>query len=254
MQDVEQLDGLVRAADAVFLLTDSRESRWLPTLLAATHNKLLLNAALGFDSWVAMRHGVLAAPPVEAAASTSAAAAQPPRLGCYFCNDVVAPANSLAGRSMDEQCTVVRPGLARVAGATAVEMLAALVQHPAGAAAPAGGAAPAGAVLGAVPHMIRGTLMGFEQTHMTGSANPVCSACSDSVVDAYRQHGAAFVLDVLQVCPSSSISQPTLDQCGFKVDDSFLTFTRPDDARAGAGRPIGGGVACMCPCYQRTDA
>eukprot|EP00892_Ulva_mutabilis_P003533 jgi/Ulvmu1/1551/UM110_0014.1 len=205
IEDVTQLDELVREADAVFLLTDSRESRWLPSLLAATHDKLLLNAALGFDSWVAMRHGVRAARATDAAeadedtsnvASTSAAAScgkreaaeGAQRLGCYFCNDVVAPANSLAGRSMDEQCTVVRPGLARIAAATAVEMFAALTQHEDGAAAPAaeGGS---GGVLGGVPHMLRGTLMGFGQSHMTGQANPVCSACCDSVVAAYSQRG-----------------------------------------------------------------
>lgn len=213
-----RLDELVQGADAVFLLTDSRESRWLPSLLAATHDKLALNAALGFDSWVAMRHGVRSVPlhgagAAEAVANVASSSSAPPptavvaqalgaatgdaRLGCYFCNDVVAPANSLAGRSMDEQCTVVRPGLARIAAATAVEMLAALVQHPLGAAADAGAAAE-GAVLGGVPHMVRGTLMGFGQSHMTGRANPVCSACCDGVVDAYRQRGLAFVLDVLQ--------------------------------------------------------
>lgn len=78
---VDKLTTLVAEHDAVFLLLDTREARWLPTLLCAAQDKICLTAAVGFDTFVAMRHGVRSEP-------------QTPRnVGCYFCNDVVAPTN-----------------------------------------------------------------------------------------------------------------------------------------------------------------
>jgi ubiquitin-like modifier-activating enzyme ATG7 len=77
--DFETLQKLIDDHDAIFLLMDTRESRWLPTLMGKAAGKIVMNAALGFDTFVVMRHGV-------AAADGGAAV-----LGCYFCNDVVAP-------------------------------------------------------------------------------------------------------------------------------------------------------------------
>lgn len=73
------LQKLIEDHDAIFLLMDTRESRWLPTVMAKAAGKIVLNAALGFDTYVVMRHG---ATPSDGGAAT---------LGCYFCNDVVAP-------------------------------------------------------------------------------------------------------------------------------------------------------------------
>jgi ubiquitin-like modifier-activating enzyme ATG7 len=74
--DVTKLESLIKAHDAVFLLMDSRESRWLPTVIGASEGKMVINAALGFDSYLVMRHGPLGG-----------------KLGCYYCNDIVAPAD-----------------------------------------------------------------------------------------------------------------------------------------------------------------
>jgi ubiquitin-like modifier-activating enzyme ATG7 len=162
----------VRESDLVFLLTDTRESRWLPTLLCSAMRKVhvcmcvcacvcvcvcvclyvsslslthashavyisptllcpamrkpCVNVALGFDTFVIMRHGMSAADGAGGVARAggggcaqtaghvdggTAPNSGGPNLGCYFCNDVVAPMDSTRNRTLDQQCTATRPGL-----------------------------------------------------------------------------------------------------------------------------------------------
>ena len=126
-EQIIQLEQLISSHDAVFLLTDSRESRWLPTILGAHLQKIVFNAALGFDTFVVMRHGMRNRSNEEMVTPPESPNAQ---LGCYFCNDVVAPKDSLSARTLDQQCTVTRPGLSGIASAVAVELLASIVNHP----------------------------------------------------------------------------------------------------------------------------
>ena len=50
---------------------------------------MILNSALGFDTYLVMRHGIRPEEP-ETAEKTPLNKI-PQRLGCYYCNDVVAP-------------------------------------------------------------------------------------------------------------------------------------------------------------------
>ena len=198
--EFEALKELVEAHDALFLLLDTRESRWLPTVMGKAAGKIVLNAALGFDSFVVMRHGLK---PHEESKRGAV------ELGCYFCNDVVAPADSLKDATLDQQCTVTRPGVAPLASAMLTELFVSILQHPLRANAPATtdessplAWTPAGEEelrhpLGAVPHTIRGFLSNFSNMLITGKPYDCCSACSDKVIEKYKEEGWEFVKRVL---------------------------------------------------------
>jgi ubiquitin-like modifier-activating enzyme ATG7 len=181
---VNTLDAMVQECDVVFLLTDTRESRWLPTVMAAAHDKMLLNAALGLDSWLVMRHGG--------------------GLGCYFCNDVVAPENSTKNRTLDQQCTVTRPGLAPIASSMAVELFVALLHHPLGNKAEAPQVRKkeftldTGGALGVMPHQIRGSLVSYTIMTPTVPAFSYCTGCAPAVVDAYHANKVELVQNVCE--------------------------------------------------------
>ena len=85
----------------------------------SSSDQIIMNAALGFDSYLVMRHG-------------SKSDSETMNLGCYFCNDVVAPVDSLKDRTLDQQCTVTRPGLSLVASGLVAELFVSLVSHPEG--------------------------------------------------------------------------------------------------------------------------
>uniref|UniRef100_A0A8C1KVB0 Ubiquitin-like modifier-activating enzyme ATG7 n=1 Tax=Cyprinus carpio TaxID=7962 RepID=A0A8C1KVB0_CYPCA len=222
-QDVEQLEKLISEHDVVFLLMDTRESRWLPTVIAASQRKLIVNAALGFDTFVVMRHGLkkpkesqseesspMSASSSSSCSSTPAATITPGaslfsnipghRLGCYFCNDVVAPGDSTRDRTLDQQCTVSRPGLAMIAGALAVELMISVLQHPEEGYAVASSSddrmnePPTS--LGLVPHQIRGFLSRFDNVLPASLAFDKCTACSPIVLDNYEREGFQFLAKV----------------------------------------------------------
>ncbi|XP_015176882.1 PREDICTED: ubiquitin-like modifier-activating enzyme atg7 isoform X1 [Polistes dominula] len=207
---VEKLENAIAGNDVVFLLLDSREARWLPTLLCAVMKKITINAALGFDTYMVQRHGIrnLTDSPVSDITTLNPDGKD---LGCYFCNDVTQPGNSQTDRTLDLQCTVSRPGLSQIAAGLAVELMVAITQHPQGLEARAlvtenknnvnsnfNGNTLEG-LLGAIPHTIRGSIWSFESfltvTHRFSS----CAACSLPLMLEYKKRGFQFILDACNI-------------------------------------------------------
>lgn len=248
LNDFNLLDDIVQEHDVIFLLMDSRESRWLPTVMGAAYEKIVINAALGLDSFVVMRHGTRDSRSFQDANAKANAflgrkdVTYIPAhdLGCYFCTDIVAPGNSTADRTLDQQCTVTRPGVSYQAGALAVELLSSLLQHPMKAEAPAavhsksyqgGDSSENTGTLGVVPHTIRGSLQNFQQFTPTSMLFPKCSACSKKVIEAFRDQKFDFLkraaadkkyLEDL-VGLTEMLNMEGLDEDVFTLDDDILT-------------------------------
>jgi ubiquitin-like modifier-activating enzyme ATG7 len=217
-----KIDELVQSHDLVFVLTDSRESRWFPTLVSAARNKLCLNAALGFDTFIVIRHGAVSDDSDGVGDGTDSDGVDgtgvdpgPPHLGCYFCNDVVAPQNSIRDRTLDQQCTVTRPGLSMAASALAVEIAVSILHHPLRQCAPAtimpgdfserDGNTPdrSRTTLGTIPHSIRGFFSNFQQLSIPSAPFGCCPGCSPNVKRAYLEHSDSderFEKFVRRVC------------------------------------------------------
>jgi ubiquitin-like modifier-activating enzyme ATG7 len=108
---------------------------------------------------------------------------------------------SMKDQTLDQQCTVTRPGVAAIASALLVETLTSLLQHPLGKDAPApqptSGTVPErdppNHPLGLVPHQIRGYVSTFQNIVIRGQSYDSCSACSPKILNAYRDDGWDFV-------------------------------------------------------------
>ncbi|KAF5298118.1 hypothetical protein FQA39_LY02542 [Lamprigera yunnana] len=209
-ENVQKLKELISTHDVIFLLMDSRESRWLPTLLGTYYQKIVINAALGFDTYLVMRHGYHSSSDLDEELVTSTMEGckriDGTKLGCYFCNDVTAPGNSLSKRTLDQQCTVTRPGVSVIAAALAAELSISILQHHQGAKAPAfyrvnnrdfvNDWSAEECLLGMIPHSIRGFLSSYSNLLLTTEKYKQCIACSDVVLAEYQSNGFEFLLKV----------------------------------------------------------
>ncbi|CAD5226955.1 unnamed protein product [Bursaphelenchus xylophilus] len=189
---VSELCSLIREHDVVFLVMDSRESRWLPTLLCTHFGKLAVTVALGFDSFMVMRHGVRTAKHTKITEESEVPGSE---LGCYFCSDVTAPGNSMEDRTLDQNCTITRAGISGIASGMAVELVASLTQHDLGAGAPAlkMSVDHNSTVLGGTPHQIRGFMSTFHFMTPTVRRFDRCTACGDNIQNEFAANGFDFL-------------------------------------------------------------
>ncbi|XP_058177692.1 ubiquitin-like modifier-activating enzyme ATG7 [Anopheles ziemanni] len=240
---------LIQEHDVLYLLTDSRESRWLPSMLAAFYGKLVVNAALGFDSYLVMRHGYRDSTNLDDRVEKDAYEEHCPAgfkmikgfdLGCYFCNDIVAPGNSMKDRTLDQQCTVTRPAVSNMAAGLAVELMVSLIHHPKSAPAfyrmpkndTLGIAEEPEGILGTLPHSIRGNINTFQSMITATERYRHCVACSDPVLSRYSSEKDDFIIDVLNIAKHLE-ETVGLNQLMSSVDDDLelkMTIDFEDDS------------------------
>ena len=103
-QNLQKLENLVEEYDIVFNVLDSREARYFPTLFSGIYNKLCISVGLGYDNFVIVKHGYRNFKELLVA-NTPKDTCFEDDFGCFFCNDYLSPKNTMANRTLDQQCT-----------------------------------------------------------------------------------------------------------------------------------------------------
>jgi len=169
-KNLEILENQIKECDIMFLLTDSRESRWYPTVIAKAYNKLVITAAIGFDSYLVMRHGN-----------------NENKLGCYFCTDISTPGDTSGNRTLDQQCTISRPGVSMICSGLATELAMSCGNS----------ALNKSDKEEDIPHQLRGNLINYEMQHFNFKYNTNCVACSDNIIKSYKEDRMGFAIGVM---------------------------------------------------------
>lgn len=211
-QDLNKLEDLITSHDVIFNVFDSREARYFPTTIGALYNKNVISIGIGYESYIIVQHGcygVQETKNIHDLANTNLICEnketkeidqtddnseketekcnkhlidennQESDYGCFFCSDYITPVDSMSNRSMDQQCTVSRPGVSMQASAIAIEMYINNLHE---------------GKIGAQSNFIRGCsggpfeLMQFENRRFSG-----CIACSKKIVEKFASDRKQFL-------------------------------------------------------------
>ena len=214
--NIQILETLVNRHDVIFLCTDNKESRWLPTIIALSANKPLVNLAVGFDSWVVMRHPLASTSSLPKSSYHQEKDQLPiDQIGCYFCTSIEGVVNTVKDRQIDERCTVTRGGTSAVSSAYAVELAISLLTHPDGffASAEIDNQSRSSLTVKYPPQQIRGTISCFNIKQCLARRNPQCCACSGDIMNCYNNRLTRLKF-LETVCQNSQILKKitSLDQ------------------------------------------
>lgn len=159
-EDFKMLESLIANNDIIFTLTDDRESRWLPVVITNNYpNKLLINVALGFETYLVSK--------IDTNNKEN---------GCYFCSDIISVYNSQINKTADQRCTITRPGVSAIASGLAVEMLINCIHN-----------------INLDVEQIRGNVLDYEINCMKTYKSKYCVACSDKIKQEYSKNEYNFV-------------------------------------------------------------
>lgn len=174
LDNIENIEKLIIEHDSIFLLTDSRESRWLPTVICKRYNKTCITAAIGYDSFVIINHSSILKDNHNNITNISA---------CYFCNDIISPIDTSKNRTLDMQCTISRPGISSICSGLAVELFINDIECM--------------SKETKMPNSLRGNINTFEIIQINSASFSKCIACSDNIIKEFKENKISFLLNSL---------------------------------------------------------
>lgn len=164
---LEQIDQLFRDNHVILLLTETIESKWLPTVLATAYNMPCFTALTGFEKFLVMRHGRSLKDECQ--------------MACCFCNDP---------DDIEDKSRTSRPGVETIASSWLVELLVSFL-------ASCKNKTDSLTKLVKLPQNIYGDVSVMDTTHNKSPASPNCIACSPEIMKHFKSNSIKFIKAVL---------------------------------------------------------